>query len=275
MRIRDSGFGFLGFGGGGSRSDAFKKGRRPGQKVRGKLLKWISDDMAWVEIDGHKLLAQLQSKPPVGSHLTFIINQLHPKILLKEVFGVSRGETETLSFARNFESARTLFENQFRPHISTFKDKDPAHWKQHFLFLLKSNNKLLSTYLDTARSLQAFSESRQASKQEYPFYAPWLIPPSRRQLGILRPQAAHSTLTESIVEFDLEKLGMVRAEFLFQNPQISYRLKLQHPSKIKTLQQHLLNMLGEQAQCLGVGPLPQREHGGILAELMVTSSGLR
>ncbi len=55
MRIRNSGSGFSGFSS-DSRSSSFRQGRRPGQKVRGKLLKWVSEDMAWVEIEGHKLV---------------------------------------------------------------------------------------------------------------------------------------------------------------------------------------------------------------------------
>jgi len=274
MRIRDSGSSFFGFGGGGgSRSDSFKQGRRPGQKVKGVLLKWVSNDMAWVEIDGHKLLAQLNSKPQVGALLTFIIKQLTPNIVLKEVFEPASASIPALSMAGDFETARTLFENQLRSVSNTF---EIAPRKQHllnFTKLLSDNKKLLSTFLDTTSCLGVINQTLLSGKPECLFYAPWLIPMGRRHVGLKRHKGdASANLIESLVEFDLKDFGMIRAEFLFKHPTTSYRLKLQHTARAGELKSYLSTRrysdISGDIQCLGVSQLPQREHGGILAELM-------
>lgn len=276
MRIRGSGsgFGFFGFGGGGdNRSDSFKKGRKPGQKVRGKLLKWVSDDMAWVEIEGHKLLAQLKSKPPVGAQLTFLIKQLYPEIMLKEIFGASAGGTNTLSLASDFESARTLFENALRPLSQSVEREPHTQRLTTFIELISSNNKLLTTFLDTTACVQTINRHINTAKVGTLYYQPWLLPAGRRHITLLRLNSAQknaSSLTESIVEFELGKLGMVRTEFLYKSPVTGYRLKLQYMDKADELKRYLNtrkhpDLIGEM-ECLGITKLPQSGHGGILAQ---------
>ena len=132
MRIRNSGAGFRGFGG-KSRSDSFKQKHKLGGKIKGKLLKWVSDDMAWVSIDGDKLLAQLHSAHKEGASLTFIIKQLTPDIILKEVFEFSSGSANALDLANNFNTARTLFENRFRSVQQTLKGNNTTSKVKKFL----------------------------------------------------------------------------------------------------------------------------------------------
>lgn len=275
MRIRDSGTGFFGFGGGGgSRSDSFKKGRRVGQKLRGTLLKWVSENLAWVVIDGHKLLAQLQSRPPVGARLTFIIKQLHPEVVLKEIFDASTAGVSALSLARGFENARTLFENRLREHVKLLSSIQQCKRSKAFLDILENDKKLLTTFLDTASCVSAINQSIDTNKQGWLSYNPWLLPSGRRHISILRNNESgnSSGLIESISEFELGDFGMVRVEFLFKHPDTGYRLKLQHLSRGNDLKTYLdsrkyPNLKGD-ARCLSISQLPQSAHGGILAELM-------
>jgi hypothetical protein len=62
----------------------FRKKYKPGQQVRGRLLRMVGRRQGLIAIEDHKLLAYFKSNPPVNSHLTFKIVQLHPHIVLQE-----------------------------------------------------------------------------------------------------------------------------------------------------------------------------------------------
>lgn len=268
MRIRNSGSGFSGFGK-DSRSSSFRKGRRPGQKVLGKLLKWVSDDMAWVEIDGQKLLAKLQSSPPVGAHLTFIIKQLVPEIVLKEVFDSGATSVATLETAASFETSRTLFESRFRQYASPLSSLPGEQRPEAFVSLLGQDRKLLAAYMDVLNCARAITRQYGRAKGHTLLYQPWLFPEARRLATIFRSadDSGNSHLMAAIVEFETPGFGMARIEFLHKDTRTGYRLKLQHPDKGGPLKRYL-DSRSTTAQCLGTEKLRQLEHGGILAELL-------
>lgn len=90
MRIRGHGSSFSGFGGqrrDSERSERFRKAHRAGQKVRGTILEWQSPGLAWVEIDGQRLLAQVAQDSSLGLARTFLIASLTPDIVLREISG--------------------------------------------------------------------------------------------------------------------------------------------------------------------------------------------
>lgn len=273
MRIRNSGSGFFGSGG-DSRSSAFRHGRRPGQKVRGRLLKWVSEDMAWVEIEGHKLLAQLQSRPPIGALLTFVIKQLKPEIVLKELYESSPVVATALELASSFEASRALFENKFRTYASTLSDKSSADRLAAFISLLDNDRKLTAAYMDVLNCAHGITRQFGAAKGHVLLYQPWLIPVGRRVATIIRtsPDSGDSRLTAALVEFEAPPFGLGRIEFLHKDNDTGYRLKLQHPDRKPSLKTYLNRntRLTENLRCLGIDKLRQREHGGVLAELMFT-----
>lgn len=270
MRIGGSGFSFFG-GSTGSRSDSFKRGRRPGQKVRGKLLKWVSDNTAWVEIEGHKLLAQLQSRPPVGAILTFIIKQLQPDIILKEVFEIPIGGANALNLASDFEAARTLFETRFRPLSADLAGVRPSNRLSSFIKSIALDKKLLSTYLDTTACLERINSAINAKQVGILRYLPWLLPSARRHINLTASLKKESgTIFESTMEFELNNFGMVRLEFLHKSPVTGYRIKAQQSTHSKALHKYLLSRdhgpLSNDMNFLGISQLPANKHGGILSE---------
>lgn len=263
----DTGF-IVTFGGKGSRSDSFKKGRKVEDKVRGTLLKWVSDDMAWVNIEGHKLLAQLNSKPQVGSILTFVIKQLSPSIVLKEVFSPSGGTSGALSLARNFETSRALFQNRFNQR-KDFHDVLKKNNTGAFIEALSSDDKLLVAYLDTLNCINQINAVLDKHADGLLFYTPWIIPTARNQIGLII--STPHKMTEVRYEFELPIIGMVRSDFLYKPSAASYRLRLEHPAYSSEIKRVLnsCNVLGfKNFHCLGVGPLPRQQYGGMLAELL-------
>lgn len=275
MRIRNSGSGSFGSGtkGGRNRKDSFKKDHQSGQKVRGTLLKWVSEDMAWVNIDGHKLLAQLQSRPPVGASLTFIIKQLQPEIILKEVFEVSGAASSVITLASDFDTSRTLFENQFRTHALTVAEQPPSSRRVAFTRLLAEHAKLLSTFLDAAACLKAIQHHLGTQLDARLHYSPWIAPTARRHVGLVRTQTSNSsTPLQTTEECEYDALGMLRTEFLCKADECGYKLYIQNVADIKQLKTYLGKRthpwLDTPVTCYSISKLPPNKHGGLIAELM-------
>lgn len=67
------------------RAERFRKAHRAGQKVRGTVVEWRGQGLAWVEIDGYGLLAQLSPDCALGRERTFLVVSLSPNIELKEL----------------------------------------------------------------------------------------------------------------------------------------------------------------------------------------------
>jgi len=88
VRIRESGSSSSGFGRqskDSERSDRFRKGHRAGQKVKGMVMEWQSPGLAWVEIDGQRMLAQVSEDAVLGRERMFLVVQLSPDIVLREL----------------------------------------------------------------------------------------------------------------------------------------------------------------------------------------------
>ncbi len=271
MRIRGSGSGFQGFGKGRDRSDSFRKGRKKGQKVRGILLKWVSKDMAWVNIDGHKLLANLHSPAPEGTHLTFIIRQLSPEIILKAIFEPSVAKQGPLDLIKAFDTSRTLFENRFRQFASS-----GGNSRHEFMDWLVDTPEAFVMYSDVLTCMNQINMSMDQEKHWQLFYAPWMLPEGRRHITALYQKESSTTqqFTELHYECELTQLGMVRIEFLHKSPNVGYRLKTQYSASTHELKQYLKSRsypnLTVPPECLGISRLSPREHGGLLSEIIFT-----
>ncbi|WP_319467190.1 hypothetical protein [uncultured Pseudodesulfovibrio sp.] len=269
MRIRGSGSGFQGFGKGRDRSDSFRKGRKKGQKVRGILLKWISKDMAWVNIDGHKLLANLHSPAPEGTHLTFIIRQLSPEIILKAIFEPSAAKQGPLDLIKTFDTSRTLFENKFR--LLANYGGNSLHG---FMDWLIDTPEAFVMYSDVVSCINQINRSMDHEKNWQLLYAPWMLPEGRRHIAAIYQKNSSSTeqFTELHYECELAQLGMVRIEFLHKSPDAGYRLKTQYSARTQELKQYLKSRsypnLTAPPECLGISRLSPREHGGLLSEII-------
>lgn len=87
MRVSGYGSSFSGDASGRDRdrSGRFRRSHRAGQKVRGTVLEWRGPGLAWVDIDGHGLLAQISTDASLGRERTFLIVSLHPAVILKEL----------------------------------------------------------------------------------------------------------------------------------------------------------------------------------------------
>ena len=269
MRIRGSGKDTSGFSGNWSRSDSFKRKHRLGQRVRGVLIKNIPDDMAWVEIDGDRLLAQLTIAHPEGARLSFTIEQLTPNIILKELKGDRHNDgPNVVGQASSFDTARALFEARFIPLIRDSRLPKPYMTSEDFFTLLGTSRELHARYADAVQCAIALTGCL-GNEQERFLYQPWLAPETRRQVTFIR-QSPGTDLTEVIVEFDHPDMGLVRAEFLHKADRAICKIRMQHMTHSKALMQYLSTRshpdLSMKTDPPGITKLPQRNHGGIVAE---------
>ena len=269
MRIRGSGKDTGGFGGGWGRSDSFRKKHRLGQKVRGVLLKHVPENMAWVEIDGDRLLAQLEVSHPEGARLTFVIEQLTPHIILKELTGQARGNgANALGLAKAFDTARALFEARFMPLALDAAHPMPSIAPDAFFTLLAKSRELYAHYVDAARCADGLT-ALLGNDQERFLYQPWLAPTSRRQVTFVR-HAAETGLNEAEIEFDHPAMGLARIDFLHKDDRATCKIRIQHMDHGKALEKYLATKkhpdLPLQADAPTVAKLPRSRHGGIIAE---------
>ena len=272
MRVSGSGTGGS-YNGGGSRSDRFRNRHRPGQKVSGVLVKNLPDSMAWVDIDGERLLAQLESPRTEGSRLLFLVQQLVPQIILKELTGEAHGNASSaLGRVSDFDSARTLFENRFRPALKQAGRFGRPLPLPDFLALLAATPSLHAAYQDAANCAAPLSQALQDADKGTLRYQPWLAPTGRRQATVVRHAQADSLLTEILVEYDHTRLGLTRVQFLRKDDTLSCRVQLQHPEHAHALTRYLDTRKHAgtdiHIQHLGVTKLPRANHSGILAELL-------
>lgn len=268
MRIGGSGSGFGGFQGGRKdQSDSFRRKHSLGQKLRGVLLKNVPDDMAWVEIDGDRLLAQLAMPHPEGAHLTFVVEQLVPSIILKELRGHAHGGgANVLGLANAFDTARALFEARFNPLVRD--TGSPIMETGAFFTFLAESRDLYACYADAVRCADELAALLGENEGRF-VYQPWLAPETRRQVTFVGP-ARDSGLTETVVEFDHPTMGLVRAEFLYRQDRVACRLKMQHMAHAKPLGRYLAAKtyphLSAHTESPSITKLPKSEHGGIIAE---------
>ena len=272
MRVSGSGTGGS-YNGGGSRSDRFRSRHRRGQKVRGILVKNLPDSMAWVDIDGERLLAQLESPRTEGSRLLFLVQQLVPQIILKELTGEAHGNAaNALGRVSDFDSARTLFENRFRPALKQAGLVGRPLPLSDFLALLAENPPLHAAYQDAVNCAVPLSLALQDADKGALFYQPWLAPTGRRQASIVKNGQDESQLTEILIEFDHARMGLTRVQFLRKADTLSCRVQLQHPEHAHALTRYLDTRKHPNAdihiQHLGVTKLPRANHSGLLAELL-------
>lgn len=68
-----------------NRRERFRRRRRPGQVVAGRVLGPAGEGLTWVDFDGAPLKARVAPETRPGTTLSFLILELSPDILLKEV----------------------------------------------------------------------------------------------------------------------------------------------------------------------------------------------
>ncbi len=86
MRIGDKDSSFPGQPGPNrDRAKSFRRDRRPGEQVRGRFLRPAGPGLAWVDIEGHHLVARVSGDLSPDEVLTFEILELQPEVVLRHL----------------------------------------------------------------------------------------------------------------------------------------------------------------------------------------------
>lgn len=273
------------------RAAAFRRSHHVGQILHGKVLRWVRGGMAWVHVGGQELLAQLQTKPEAGVPLRFLVEQLVPDIILKEVDGdaaataypnVSPGD-----LIRQYLEARDAFDavlhDRLWPSIASSSDTSPDTSATAPAALAA-----VATFVsEDAEALALFTQVQQhrlnvnllltATRSGTLHYLPWLMPEAKGvELLLPSENAGTARITASA---QLPACGRTLIQCLAGTERMAYRLFLEraqsehsgHPSgrleTVATLAATVCRIRDEQRPqqvlpiaCLGCGPLPAGIH---------------
>jgi len=254
----------------GSRSAAFKNTHRPGQTVRGVVLRpepiSLSEregspsrmaHFAWLLMDGQELLANVGRPVATGEVMYFRIEALEPDIILRELRGqgqawhARQGEHDGPGPAQlvpTFRMARDRFENQLalvQGWPETALKSRPDERQACFNRLLLADQALLQAYLNVLESelaLDAHLAASSAGGLRFT-YGPWLLPGFRDcellvgRTGTSGEPATHGdqSLHEARLAFDCPGMGRGELRLLRKPPRAGYRIGLDSPRSARAL----------------------------------------
>lgn len=64
-------------------SDLLRQRYQIGDRVRGRVVRVVNGKRAWLEVEGQRLLADLEVVPPLGEEIEFLVQAMSPKVVLK------------------------------------------------------------------------------------------------------------------------------------------------------------------------------------------------
>lgn len=267
-------------GEGRDRSDpeAFRRGRRPGQIVRGRLVAPGPDGLYWVVVAGHKLLASLDHEPVAGRELVFRIERLEPDLVLKDITPPPTAGTDPALLLAALTEARSRFErrlSRFFPPAPPPLDLTAA--RRAFAAFLAADPAAREDFA-AARRLMAQTRAFLPRNAGTAHYVPWMFPgltQSELFSVRLRPQDGGPGWSLRACG-RLEEAGLVAAIVSVRPGQVLYRLLCDNRAEAEALLPGLgavrFGRATHAPACQGVGPLPAELASGFLARLLAATA---
>ncbi|CCO24963.1 hypothetical protein [Maridesulfovibrio hydrothermalis] len=265
-----------GSGDSSERSAIFRKSYKVGEIIQGILLKWEHEKLGWVQIEDQKLLANIQTSPSPGDTLIFLVQQLYPDIILKELSrddlnanGVYLNPTDV---TRQFVTKRAAFESEARSvfnDIQKNKIASAAERLKLFMVLLDQKPEYLKMFLETLKCVTDLNSILKSTKL---FYMPWLVPSAHNQEIVLKVKEdtdnPDNSFYELLYALDLPPSRPARFRIMYKKPQCGFKL-LADDQNLKAL---LAGNFEENfPEFIGVERIPQQSAGGFLSELLNAS----
>ena len=276
MRIRGSGSGASGHGGAGGsdeRRRAFRRKHRVGDRVRGVMVDWESQGLAWVEVSGVKLLAALDSGPEPGARLAFLVKSLDPDIVLQELPPAGGGEGLLTESTAGFWAARTEFEHYLRESSLPEDTADLPEPRKRFREHLLACPTLLAAWLRTQAMAETINAELVPARGLMLSYRPELMPGAWDHELLITTHGG-----ELAWAFTLPRWGRCQVRILFHKPVAGARVFLErseHAEPLKRILPRLVERAAgrlagvkdlDRVDVLSVTPLPPGS-GQLLAEL--------
>lgn len=254
----------------GQRASTFRRTHAVGQKVHGYLLRWEKPGLGWVSIDNQHLLASLSSTPGKGTRLTFLIQQLSPEIILKEINESTNNRVVAIDLLKDFNTLRSRFEAESTPLWAFCTSDDPDERYHAFIKVLSNHPAAHKAFVDVSGCVAGIN-ALLASQTVFSYW-PWLLPGAMGQATILKIKQAEQPFHDMVHEFESEQHGLVQIQLLYRHPQASYRVYLQHGKGSFSKDDFIPRSLvppGIDIHCMQIDNLPPPRHAGLLAELLL------
>ena len=244
MRIGGYGKGFGSFDKKDSeaRKRSFRKRHRVGEELRGVVLRPAGQGLAWVRVDGHELLAVLETASEPGQLLYFRVNQLTPEIVLQELRVVPPEQADLPDLLRmgfisrsRLESASLSLDSGETGESGETDQGTPSERKAAFLQRLEESAELRGLYAGLSE-LEELINIRLANRHGQGTarfsFTPWLVPLARDQeaLHVQHPAEEQGQgISDYLFGFTLPGLGRCHVRVLEQPPLARFRLILEKP----------------------------------------------
>lgn len=310
MRVT-GGYGDGGQSGGDGRDksdgQAFRRGRRVGQIVRGRLVAPGPGGLFWVVVAGHKLLAALDHEPVPGRELVFRIERLEPELVLRDITPPPSATDDPVLLLAALTDARSKFEAHLHrlappprpssgapPASATalaagFDGSDaaaapasrPASGPTLDLALARARFKdfchrdaAAGQALATVDELVRLAGQWIPKAQGRPIYAPWMYP-GIGQSEMLALRTGHGKWSLRLFG-RLPEAGRVAVVATVDGSQAAYRLMLENPAVADAVIASLARVrLGRReltAVCQSAGGLPAEAASGYWARILAGSA---
>jgi hypothetical protein len=254
--------------------EAFRKGRRVGQIVRGRLVAPADGGLAWVSVDGHTLLARLEHVP-TGGELLFRITSLTPELVLQDITPITPGGADPVRALAALTEARSHLETLLDGLLAfpSLPPLDLTEARRFFGRILAAQPDVRTAWdlaQDRAQQISALLPPDQGRLR----YAPWIFPGlGQSELLTRRIPAGQGGPGSEVNLFGrLREQGRLAVHMTWQPGQVRYRLLLEHPQTADSLIASLARVRFGRAElvplCLSAGQLPGDLAGGYVAKLL-------
>ena len=266
-------------GDGRDRSDpqAFKRGRKVGQTVRGRLLAPGPQGLFWVNLAGHKLLAALDHEPCPGRELVFRIERLEPELLLRDITPPPSAVDDPALLLAALAETRSRFEALLHRGPALFGVTGPPgpgvplaplDARKRLVDWLGANPEAAGLH-GRVQELLRLARAFLPAPAGRPVYLPWAFPGLDGSEGLVTRSGRVFTLR---LFGRLAEAGRVAGIFSLSMGRASYRLSLERPEASERLVAALCAVrLGRRELapvCVHLGPLSPAETGGLFAPLV-------
>jgi hypothetical protein len=266
----------------GERARAFRAVHAVGQRVAGRFLERDASGLCWFSFDGLPMLADIEGEPASGSVHSFVIQSLHPDIVLKEVpreGGGGAGAGCGAGMVRDFDSMRNAFEAEAAPVLRAFRPEThhPAERREMLFGALRPEDR--ERYLLAATAQAAINARLAESGPTRLLYLPWLVARALRQDLVLRTQRKEDGTRYEELSFGCVPEGcgpllvrvLSREDAATGERRASLRVFPERPAMLapaRAVLRALGRRLDPSMTLLGAEKPLKYLHGGVLSELL-------
>lgn len=261
-----------------ARIEAFRRARRVGERLTGRLLRWEGDGLGLVNIQGHELTALVASNPAPGQTLHFIVERLYPDVVLRELHAGPGGGLSPAMLFNDFRKARMQADEALKSaeaQLTALELQDPVQRKKAFHGIVAADPALvlpLSKLLASVAALNSILKPVRGVELSSPN---WLLPgAASRELLVF--DSGSGGPVEARFFCLLPIYGRCEARLLQVGGKYGLKVLMEEQPPAKALSKLLAKELPKDAAVdfLGAVPLPPESRAGIVArELGLDISG--